>query len=47
MLVIMTQIASQLLQYDPNTRKTVSEFSLSILPEANPDINCFQALDYL
>lgn len=37
----------QLLIYDPSEELPVSSFSLSILPEAGPDINCFQALDYL
>ena len=33
--------------YDPSKGLPVSAFSLSILPEAHPSINCFQALDYL
>ena len=37
----------QLLTYDPSEKKRVSDFPLSILPEAGTDINCFQALDYL
>ncbi|KAF9806703.1 hypothetical protein IEO21_08578 [Rhodonia placenta] len=32
--------------YDPSQEWPVSKFQLSILPEANPSINCFQALDY-
>ncbi|PCH33131.1 DUF21-domain-containing protein [Wolfiporia cocos MD-104 SS10] len=32
--------------YDPSEALPVSEFPLSILPEAKPTINCFQALDY-
>ena len=36
----------QLLSYDPSRSWPVSKFSLSILPEAHPTINCFQALDY-
>jgi metal transporter CNNM len=37
----------QLLTYDPSQCWPVSKFLLSILPEAKPTINCFQALDYL
>jgi len=37
----------QLLTYDPKKALPVSAFPLSILPEASPSINCFQALDYL
>ena len=37
----------QLLTYDPSQCWPVSKFLLSILPEAKPSINCFQALDYL
>lgn len=37
----------QLLVYDPAKALPVSSFPLSILPEAHPSINCFQALDYL
>ena len=37
----------QLSVYDPSQEWPVSKFPLSILPEANPTINCFQALDYL
>jgi len=32
--------------YDPSQCLPVSKFPLSILPEASPTINCFQALDY-
>ncbi|KAK7688001.1 hypothetical protein QCA50_008371 [Cerrena zonata] len=32
--------------YDPSQEWPVSKFPLSILPEADPTINCFQALDY-
>ncbi|KAI6113792.1 hypothetical protein EDD16DRAFT_1802980 [Pisolithus croceorrhizus] len=35
-----------LLIYDPSKCLPVSHFKLSILPEAHPSINCFQALDY-
>lgn len=37
----------QLLSYDPAKAQAVGTFKLSILPEAHPSINCFQALDYL
>ena len=39
--------SSKLLKYDPSKALPVSSFPLSILPEAFPSINCFQALDYL
>ncbi|KAI0785929.1 hypothetical protein C8Q75DRAFT_722099 [Abortiporus biennis] len=39
-------IVKKLLTYDPSLCWPVSKFALSILPEANPSINCFQALDY-
>ncbi|KAI0656726.1 hypothetical protein C8Q70DRAFT_1008149 [Cubamyces menziesii] len=39
-------LVKQLSVYDPSTAIPVSEFPLSILPEAPPTINCFQALDY-
>ncbi|KAJ7103972.1 hypothetical protein B0H15DRAFT_873317 [Mycena belliarum] len=39
-------IIKQLLKYDPARALPVSDFHLSILPEARPNINCFQALDY-
>ncbi|PIL30796.1 transporter [Ganoderma sinense ZZ0214-1] len=32
--------------YDPSSAIPVSELPLSLLPEAPPTINCFQALDY-
>ncbi|KAH9927409.1 uncharacterized protein BXZ73DRAFT_48824 [Epithele typhae] len=32
--------------YDPSSPSPLSELPLSILPEAPPTINCFQALDY-
>jgi len=35
-----------LLRYDVSERRPVSSFRLSILPEALPSVNCFQALDY-
>ena len=40
-------LIKKLLQYDPAQGLPVSSFPLSILPEAHPSINCFQALDYL
>ncbi|KAH9005743.1 DUF21-domain-containing protein [Lactarius hatsudake] len=40
------RLRSQLLTYDPSQCWPVSKFALSILPEAKPTINCFQALDY-
>ncbi|KAI5885072.1 DUF21-domain-containing protein [Schizophyllum commune H4-8] len=39
-------LIKKLLQYDPAQGLPVSSFPLSILPEAHPSINCFQALDY-
>ncbi|KAI0638903.1 DUF21-domain-containing protein [Trametes polyzona] len=39
-------LVKQLSVYDPSSAIPVSEFPLSILPEAPPNINCFQALDY-
>lgn len=39
-------LVKKLLTYDPKQALPVSAFSLSILPEAHPSINCFQALDY-
>ncbi|KAJ8520651.1 hypothetical protein ONZ45_g2570 [Pleurotus djamor] len=39
-------LIKKLLAYDPSQALPVSEFSLSVLPEASPSINCFQALDY-
>ncbi|KAH6916577.1 hypothetical protein BKA70DRAFT_1367255 [Coprinopsis sp. MPI-PUGE-AT-0042] len=43
---IGTLLVKKLLTYDPAKAMPVSSFSLSILPEALPNINCFQALDY-
>ncbi|KAF9527887.1 hypothetical protein CPB83DRAFT_369378 [Crepidotus variabilis] len=39
-------LVKKLLTYDPAQSLPVSSFPLSILPEAHPSINCFQALDY-
>ncbi|TFK66310.1 DUF21-domain-containing protein [Pluteus cervinus] len=39
-------LIKKLLTYDPAKALPVSFFKLSILPEAHPTINCFQALDY-
>jgi len=39
-------LIKKLLTYDPSEALPVSAFPLSILPEAHPSINCFQALDY-
>ncbi|KAI9068870.1 DUF21-domain-containing protein [Trametes sanguinea] len=39
-------LVKQLSVYDPSSAIPVSEFPLSLLPEAPPTINCFQALDY-
>jgi metal transporter CNNM len=39
-------LIKKLLVYDPTAALPVSHFKLSILPEARPSINCFQALDY-
>lgn len=39
-------LIKKLLMYDPAQGLPVSHFPLSILPEALPSINCFQALDY-
>jgi metal transporter CNNM len=39
-------LIKKLLVYDPARALPVSDFKLSILPEAYPSINCFQALDY-
>ncbi|KAJ7616481.1 hemolysin [Roridomyces roridus] len=39
-------LVKKLLRYDPALRLPVSHFPLSILPEAPPSIDCFQALDY-
>ncbi|KZT24395.1 DUF21-domain-containing protein [Neolentinus lepideus HHB14362 ss-1] len=39
-------LIKKLLKYDPAAALPVSDVKLSILPEAHPSINCFQALDY-
>ncbi|KIY43938.1 DUF21-domain-containing protein [Fistulina hepatica ATCC 64428] len=39
-------LIKKLLQYDPSKCLQVSSFPLLILPEARPNVNCFQALDY-
>ncbi|KAF8168562.1 hypothetical protein B0H34DRAFT_646383 [Crassisporium funariophilum] len=39
-------LVKRLLTYDPKKALRVSSFQLSIIPEASPNINCFQALDY-
>ncbi|KAF9527885.1 hypothetical protein CPB83DRAFT_883890 [Crepidotus variabilis] len=39
-------LVKTLLAYDPKMTLPVSAFPLSLLPEAPPSINCFQALDY-
>ncbi|KAF8959832.1 hypothetical protein BDZ97DRAFT_1922625 [Flammula alnicola] len=39
-------LIKKLLTYDPSQALPVSSFPLSILPEALPSINAFQALDY-
>ncbi|CAE7228934.1 unnamed protein product [Rhizoctonia solani] len=39
-------LIKKLLSYDPSQGLPVSAFPLSILPEAQPTISCFQALDY-
>ncbi|KAJ9101175.1 hypothetical protein QFC21_003393 [Naganishia friedmannii] len=39
-------LVKRLISYNPEECKKVSEFPLLSLPEARPDINCFQALDY-
>ncbi|KAF8798397.1 DUF21-domain-containing protein [Phlegmacium glaucopus] len=39
-------LIKKLLTYDPSKALPVSAFPLSILPEAHPSINCFQALNY-
>jgi len=39
-------LIKKLLNYDPSQALPVSSFPLSILPEAMPSVNCFQALDY-
>ncbi|GJJ13964.1 hypothetical protein Clacol_008221 [Clathrus columnatus] len=39
-------LVKTLLRYDVSEKRCVGSFKLSILPEALPGINCFQALDY-
>ncbi|KAF8191972.1 hypothetical protein K438DRAFT_873305 [Mycena galopus ATCC 62051] len=39
-------LIKKLIKYDPAMALPVSSLPLSILPEAPPSINCFQALDY-
>ncbi|KAJ3993822.1 DUF21-domain-containing protein [Lentinula boryana] len=39
-------LVKKLLQYDHLLTLPVRNFPLSVLPEAHPSINCFQALDY-
>ncbi|KZT35434.1 DUF21-domain-containing protein [Sistotremastrum suecicum HHB10207 ss-3] len=39
-------LVKRLLNYDPSEAKPVSSFPLTVLPQALPTINCFQALDY-
>jgi len=39
-------LVKKLLTYNPSKALPISAFRLSILPEAHPSINCFQALDY-
>lgn len=39
-------LLKKLLRYDLSHPRPLSEYSLSILPEALPTINCFQALSY-
>lgn len=46
-IALLTVVFYQLLAYDPSTALPISSFPLSVLPEATPKINCFQALDYL
>ncbi|KAJ2934995.1 hypothetical protein H1R20_g2114, partial [Candolleomyces eurysporus] len=43
---IGTLLIKRLLTYDPDKALPVKSFPLTILPEALPNINCFQALDY-
>lgn len=45
-VVIGLLLIKKLLRYDPATAKTVGQLPLSLLPEAKPNISCFQALDY-
>ncbi|KAI0691244.1 hypothetical protein C8T65DRAFT_745517 [Cerioporus squamosus] len=46
MIFIGILLVKMLSVYDPASAIPVSEFPLSLLPEAPPTINCFQALDY-
>ncbi|KAG7441214.1 DUF21-domain-containing protein [Guyanagaster necrorhizus] len=39
-------LVKKLINYDASQALPVSSFVLSVLPEAHPSINCFQALDY-
>ncbi|KAL0249860.1 hypothetical protein I308_103163 [Cryptococcus tetragattii IND107] len=39
-------LVKKLISYNPDDEWPVSKFPLLPLPEAKPDINCFQALDY-
>ncbi|KAK8854807.1 hypothetical protein IAR55_003546 [Kwoniella newhampshirensis] len=39
-------LVKRLITYNPDDEWPVSKFQLLPLPEAKPDINCFQALDY-
>ncbi|KAJ7112021.1 hypothetical protein C8R43DRAFT_1040913 [Mycena crocata] len=39
-------LIKKLLRYDPSLALPVGSFELTILPEAHPSIDCFQALDY-
>lgn len=39
-------LVKKLIKYDPEDKWFVSDFALSVLPEALPNISCFQALDY-
>ena len=40
-------LVKRLLPYDPSMPKKVGQMKLTALPEAKPNISCFQALDYL
>ena len=42
----LTRLMVQLITYNPEDELPVSKFPLLPLPEARPNINCFQALDY-
>ncbi|TXT08616.1 hypothetical protein VHUM_02744 [Vanrija humicola] len=39
-------LVKRLITYNPEDEWPVSKFPLNALPEAKPDLNCFQALDY-